>query len=237
MAPDQASENGLGAEGEPIAGGATPKDGWPVGRSVAHRPAGESEGRPKLVDALTGASADAGSIPAASTERPVSAEPVGARGRRQGRLRAPAAIKTNQLKARKRGEPHEHGRRRSRPWYEPPAGTILYHGDGTFTRYRECRVGRAPHAPQPRGQGARTTWLSPKAADATTSPRAPPSTLPLRRLTPRDPGEPGVPAGGGRPAGHPAKGNGGHPGPQHDPSPPPARHNPCLRHTMRSRLS
>jgi hypothetical protein len=39
-----------------------------VGRLRTGRP-GETKAQPKLVDALTGASADAGSIPAASTSR------------------------------------------------------------------------------------------------------------------------------------------------------------------------
>src|SRR5581483_858159 len=43
--------NGLGAEGKPIAGGATIQDGWPVGRAVALRPAGEIQVPPTLVDA------------------------------------------------------------------------------------------------------------------------------------------------------------------------------------------
>jgi hypothetical protein len=48
-----APTNGLGAEGEPIARGATPKDGWPVGRSSVHRPAGEIKVRTTLVDVLS----------------------------------------------------------------------------------------------------------------------------------------------------------------------------------------
>ena len=46
-----ASTNGLRAEGEPIAGGARPQDGWPVGRAFALRPAGEIQVRTTLVDA------------------------------------------------------------------------------------------------------------------------------------------------------------------------------------------
>jgi hypothetical protein len=54
----------------PIAGGARFQDGWLDGRAAALRSSSEIKEQPKLVDALFGASADAGSIPAASILSP-----------------------------------------------------------------------------------------------------------------------------------------------------------------------
>ena len=53
----------------------------PSGVSSRNRPAGESESGTTLVDALSGASADAGSIPAASIKRRLQGFPRGGRAR------------------------------------------------------------------------------------------------------------------------------------------------------------
>src|SRR5919112_913971 len=61
-----ASTSGLCAEGKPLAGGARLQEGWAVGGLVRNQPPAETKSEPKLVDVPFGASADAGSIPAAS---------------------------------------------------------------------------------------------------------------------------------------------------------------------------
>src|SRR5215211_3731149 len=62
-----ASTSGLCAEGKPLAGGARFQEGWAVGGLVRNQPPAETKSEPKLVEVPCGASADAGSIPAAST--------------------------------------------------------------------------------------------------------------------------------------------------------------------------
>src|SRR5215218_11453153 len=64
-----ASTSGLCAEGKPLAGGARFQEGWAVGGLVRNQPPAETKSEPKLVEVPCGASADAGSIPAASTFR------------------------------------------------------------------------------------------------------------------------------------------------------------------------
>src|SRR5215218_5974659 len=61
-----ASTSGLCAEGKPLAGGARFQEGWAVGGLVRNQPPAETKSEPKLVEVPCGASADAGSIPAAS---------------------------------------------------------------------------------------------------------------------------------------------------------------------------
>src|SRR5215213_10353869 len=69
-----ASTSGLCAEGKPLAGGARLQEGWAVGGLVRNQPPAETKSEPKLVEVPCGASADAGSIPAASTSVAGSAD-------------------------------------------------------------------------------------------------------------------------------------------------------------------
>src|SRR5215218_2529962 len=94
-----ASTSGLCAEGKPLAGGARFQEGWAVGGLVRNQPPAETKSEPKLVEVPCGASADAGSIPAASMkgfavqlQHPIQASSARAtlvRGDWQPRDRAP----------------------------------------------------------------------------------------------------------------------------------------------------
>src|SRR5829696_6225784 len=74
-----ASTSGLCAEGKPLAGGARFQEGWAVGGLVRNQPPAETKSEPKLVEVPCGASADAGSIPAASITPPLLSVQVSVR--------------------------------------------------------------------------------------------------------------------------------------------------------------